>query len=242
MPIAGYGPTPIALVGIGVGAFGFLISFLVRRWGSGTSTLGVILSLSAIGWMRYTDGTLPQWWENIHPRPQAPVTTPTHAAPSPPDASDPHGVHNIFTDPGTTSFDAPAPIAPRPSAPDAAHEIPTQITPPGNVAIPLISVADARAKLDAATAAVERSLAADSTYLAAKSAVEEAGVKRKAALSASGPGSSEVLAASNDWIDAKTRLKKIVDAAAAKDLAVQAAQRDLKDAETRIRGKKPVTH
>jgi hypothetical protein len=100
------------------------------------------------------------------------------------------------------------------------------------------TVQQARAKLDAAKAVVEHSLANDPAFAQAQKDVADADAARKAALASDGAGSASVQEASSQWIDAKTKVRKLLDDAAAKDPATAAAQNDLKEAEANARSAK----
>jgi hypothetical protein len=246
-PIAGYGPIPIAALGIGVGVLAFLISVMFRRSGSGVPVLGVLVSLGAMALVGYTNGTLSGWWAKIHPTPPpapkviappAPnvVAPPAPAGPSA--SSDQPREHNIFEDGTSAGPRSNAPASPAPAlnhTPAVAAPVPAPPAVPVIPQVPVPTVLESRAKLDAATAAVERGLAADPAYMQARADVAAADEKRKAALADSGPGSPAVQEASSQWLDAKGRLKKVVAAAAAKDPAVLAAQRQMNDAEANVR-------
>jgi hypothetical protein len=242
VPLAGYGPIPIALLGIGVGILAFIMSLMIR-WGSGVPVLGVVVSLGALALAGYDNGTLPDWWAKIHPAPQKPV--PAVIAPAQPvvpaQPAEPPRLHNIFDDTNSNGSGSRPPVAPTPAPavnPTPAPTIPTPPPVPAIVQPPMPTLAEAHAKLDAATASVERSLANDPAYVQAKADVAAADGKRKAALAESGPGSPQVQEASSKWLDAKSKLKKLVDAAALKDPTAQAAQREMNDAEANARGGK----
>ncbi|MDB5305264.1 MAG: hypothetical protein JWM97_2813, partial [Phycisphaerales bacterium] len=64
VPIAGYGPVQIGLLGAGIGVLGFLLGVMTGRFGSGTPVLGVIVSLAAIGLSQYQAGKLP-WIDRL---------------------------------------------------------------------------------------------------------------------------------------------------------------------------------
>ncbi|HET6251194.1 MAG TPA: hypothetical protein VFE47_26160 [Tepidisphaeraceae bacterium] len=243
MPLAGYGPIPIALLGVGAGVLAFLLS-LVLRWGSGVPVLAILLSLGALGLAEYKAGAMDQWIAKVHPAPAKPQLRATPApapAPAPSQNDSPH-VHSIFdTDGGTPSAPSPSRTAPpatvTPPAPIPAAVAPAPVVP--SIPQPVVpTVAEARDKLDAAKAAVEQSLSNDPTYVQAKGDVTAADAKRKAALAANEPGSAEVLEASNQWLAAQTALRKVVDAAAAKDANVQVAQRQMSAAEAAVRAGK----
>src|SRR5262249_45881289 len=163
----------------------------------------------AIGWVKYGDGTLPAWWAKIHQPPPNPAPAVVKPPPVALPSSDSQGPRNIFTDSGSsTTTDSPSPNVSNPAPhPAPITEMPVSPSPPAVPAPVVLSVVDARAKLDAAMSAVEQSLASDPAYIAAKKTVDEAEAKRKAAVAASGAGSDQVLAAGNEWLNAKAQLK-----------------------------------
>jgi hypothetical protein len=237
-PFVEYSPMLIAAAaaGVGVGVLGFLLSVTTRRFGSGLAVLGILVSLAAIGVVEYDNGTLPGWWAKVHPKPTPPqVVAP--AVPPPvamPGQAETHS-NNIFGIPtGDPSTDdagkhqvAPLNIPPASPAVMAPHPAPTIVQPTGP------TLQEAKAKLSAATMALEKSLARDPVYSAAKADLADAAAKRDAALATDGAGSPAVQQASSQWIAAKTKLRNLFDAAAAKDPMTLAAQRDLKLAENK---------
>ncbi|HWE96065.1 MAG TPA: hypothetical protein VG269_19030 [Tepidisphaeraceae bacterium] len=250
VPLGGYGPMTIGLVGIGVGVLGFLLAVSTGRWGSGIPVLGVVVSLAAVGLSLYNDGRLP-WIDHLrggHSQVQ-PATAPPAPAPQPtppPTANnDPH-ISNIFDDRGSPPT-VPGSYKPRPAvdpqpepSPIVKHATEPAVPAPAvqstNAAAALQA---ARAKTEAASQALLQTLSNDPAYKAAKAQADAADANRQAALTANGPGSPEVLAASRQWLDAKTALLKITANAAANDPATQEAHRELMDAEAAMRaGKK----
>jgi hypothetical protein len=220
---------------------------MARAKRSGLNSLGVVsllIGLGALALAGYYSGALPQWWAKFFPKPPVPA-----AAPEPlvTDSSDEPRAHSIFDAPGsyTNSGDShrsgsPAPVNLPPASPTilAPHPGSAVASPPAIPAPSGLTIPQARAKLDAATAALERSLANDPAYVQAKKNVVDAEAKRKAALAADDPGSPSVMEASGQWLDAKTKLRKLLDAAGTKDPAMAAAQQALKDAESNARGTK----
>ena len=240
-PLFDYGPMPIAGLGIGVGVLGFLLSIMTGKWGSGWPVLGILVCLGAMAFVEYDNGTLPQWWAKFHSKPPAPAVVtpvPDSVTPAQPETPRPH---SIFDAPGSYTSDSNRSPSPAPAVhiPPASPAVMSQHPAAPVIAQPAgPTILQARAKLDAATAAVEHSLANDPNYLQAQKDVADADVKRKAALTSDGPGSQAVQDASSQWLDAKSKLRKLVDTAAAKDTATAAAQQELKQAESSVHGTK----
>ena len=255
LPTQGYGPVPIALLGLGVGVLAYLISTLFRRSGTGFPVLGILASVRALVLVAHDNGSLARWIAVIHPAdetPKAPgsaavklstppVSTPKTLTPETSQEPDSPRPRSIFDAPGSGGSDSvgtyrpkPAPILPPvPIHPDPLPEPSASIDHTGP------SIAEARAKLDAANAAVERSLANDPAYTQAKAAADAADARRKTALAESGSGSTEVLEAGKEWLDAKAKLQKIISTATANDAASQAAQRELTEAQATAHSAKP---
>jgi hypothetical protein len=250
VPLGGYGPRTIGLLGIGVGVLGFLLAVLTGRWGSGIPVLGVIVSLGAVGLSLYNDGKLP-WIDHLHGgqaqvQPAPPPATPTAPKPAaPPVANQDPQISNIFDDRGSPpsvpgSFKPRPAVDPQPEPSPIVKHAPEPAVPAPAVRSTTSAAAlqAARAKMEAASQALLQTLLNDPAYQAAKAQADAADAKRQAALAADGPGSAEVLAASRQWLEAKTALQKIAANAAANDPATQEAHRELMEAEAAMRAGK----
>lgn len=238
IPSYGYGPAPIAIAGIALGLTGLLFSILLGRTGGATPMLGVLLGVAALGVTYYNNGTLSKWIARIHPA--APSSTPaTHSAPPPqatpsPAASTPH-VKSIFDDDSDGSDASPAhvsrsspPVAPTASVDDARAQNPAP-------AAPQLTLEQAKANVQSATAALERLLKQNPDYVAALRQADEANANRLQALSTDGPASPSAMSASQNWIDARSAIRKARDAAIAANPEAQAAERQLAAAQANFR-------
>lgn len=154
------------------------------------------------------------------------TTTPEPNAPS---AVVPEFSNTIFGNGGTSSSevgnatkdhaarhdDAAAAIRALPARPPA---VPEHLGP---------TEAEARQKLEAATAVVERTLAQLPEYRTAKSDVDKAAADVEKAMSTTDAGSAERIEVAQRLVAAKKKLRKVVDEAAARNRACIDAKREL---------------
>jgi hypothetical protein len=246
--ILGYGPVPIAILGIALGLAGFLFSAVRGRSGSGIPALGILICAGALTLACYKDGSLSKWTARfrVAPAPSSHVAQP-QVRPEPTIASPPRElphVHNIFDDdePADADHSTPATTAkPALSAhdtsrlgnePTGARSLPA---PPQENVQRVLTVEEAKAKVDAAMTALDQVLSKDPTYQTARENAKAADRNRAQALSANGPGTPEAARASQAWIDARTALRKARDAAIAANPAAQAAQQQLAAAKADLR-------
>ena len=215
---------------------------MIRNSGGATGNVVVVLIVLALGGtgvLMYSNGTLSQWLPRSGSPAMSPPSgtgtpsTPTVQTPGP----DEDRPRSIFDVPGSTG-------GPQSNAPSANRNPSPNVTlpdsaPPPVLATPGLDLIQARLKLSAATAAVEKSLQSDPEYQQLKADVDSAEGRKKTVLAESGPGSPDVVAAGQQWLDAKASLRKKLERVANADPAVQAAQRELNEAQRASRSGKP---
>jgi hypothetical protein len=255
-PVPGLNPLTVGAAAAGLALLGLL------RPGTGKllPALGLLVGLAAAGLRLHSTGWLQTQWSRFRAEPaEAPSAdrpATTQAAPPPgvdrsrPRASadgdaadDADPSDSIFNfNRGAGGGDSPAGTAPRVPTrpdPDAAHTpepVHAVVEPAGpSVQDALAALQSARKKLQSAEATLEKTLARDPEYRAAREAADAAEAEVKRLRAAGAAGTAELVRASQRSLDAKGKLRKAIADAGREDPNVMAARRAVDEADAALK-------
>jgi hypothetical protein len=235
LPMVNMGPVHLKLVqaiaagALLVGVIAFLAAASSPRTNAMTPMLATTVCIVAVALAFYPHlfHRTPTLIIKPAPANPPPVTSPPVQASAPGNNQKPH-IKTIF-DPDYPSSKVPATDS-KPPAKWSPPPLPAEVTPPPVHRDVIAEIREARAKQQAARAAVIHSLESTRIYQAARADADAAEADLKQARATYPPASPELVAASQTALQARSRLEHIIAAALANDPSAQAADRELKAA------------